>query len=76
MDYEAIDKDMSSYVISCRLRTTTLFLTDEGVATDILGRARRRQRLARAGDAAIQAMREKAWRGFEWSARRVAGIVE
>lgn len=43
MDYEAIDKEMSSFVVTSRtdMVTRRFYLTDEGLATDITSRARR-----------------------------------
>ena len=40
MDFEAIDKDMSSWVVAGKARSTILFATDIGL-TDMLPRAQR-----------------------------------
>ncbi len=71
MNYEAIDRDMSSWVISARKNGTLFFLTDEGLATDLLSRACRYRWEDRALDAAIDAQREEAWQGFSWTPMRV-----
>ena len=66
MDCEAIDKDMSSYVVTCRKLTTRIFLTDDGLGTDILSRASRYRYLDQAENTAKAARTEYAWKGFNW----------
>lgn len=72
MDYEAIDRDMSSWTVSCVKRGTRFYLTDTGVATDILSRANRWRWRDEAGVAADFARQERAWSGFRWRAFSVA----
>jgi len=73
MDYETIDKDMSSWIVSCTELTnrTRFYLNNDGTATDILSRAKRFRYYEQAMVAAIDARGEKAWAGFEWEAMSV-----
>lgn len=73
MDYEAIDQDMSSWVVSTFYKGWTRFyLTDEGLGTDILSRAQRYRWIDQAEEAAHAAKQEYAWHGFDWAPRSVA----
>ena len=69
MDYEAIDREMSAWVVTSKMRTTRFFLTDEGLPTDIISRARLFSTYDRADIAAESANQEKTWAdgGFDWS---------
>ena len=71
MDYEAIDRDMSSWLVTSTRNNTRFFLTDDGVATDILSRARRYRWYDIAEEAATRANDEYAWQGFDWFAMSV-----
>lgn len=66
MDYEAIDRDMSSYVVTCKLKTTWFYLTPEGLATDILGNAQRYRWQDQAEKTAKVAREDVGWAGFDW----------
>lgn len=74
MDYEAFDRDAVQYLASCVHNGTRFYLTDCACATDIQSRARRFRDYNDADNAAWDARREDAWRGFEWTAvRRIMG---
>jgi hypothetical protein len=75
MDYEAIDRDMSSYVVTSKKQTTRFFLTDEGLATDIPSRAKRFRWLDLAEKAADEANHDPGWRGFKWKPMSVAEMM-
>lgn len=66
MDYEATDRYMSSWVVTCTKNETRFFLTDDGLASDILSRAAIYRWADKAEQAAIEANAEKAWDGFLW----------
>lgn len=68
MDYEAIDREMSRWLVSCEKNGTRFYLTDEGTASDILSRARRYRDIAAAEVSADGARLERAWSGFDWQA--------
>lgn len=69
--FESIDRDMSSYVVACQKKSTLFFLTDEGLATDILSRAKRHRWEDKAVEAAESACAEYSWSGFDWQAMSV-----
>ena len=64
MDYEAIDREMSCYVVTSVKNGVRLFLTDQGLGTDMLSLAKRYRYDGLAQDAANSANQEYAWRGF------------
>lgn len=67
MNFESIDRDMSSWVLSAKKRKTRFFLTSDGLATDILSNAARFRYRDQALMAAAKAHMEPAWEGFFWS---------
>lgn len=73
MDYEAIDRDMSSWVVACDKNDVRLYLTEEGLATDILSRAERYRWEDRADQVSEWAREDEGWRGFDWHSASVAG---
>ena len=74
MDYAAIDREMSSYLVTSRKNGTRFYLTEEGFATDMLSRAVRVHWQDWAEQMATQANAEKAWRGFRWTVVSVAEV--
>jgi hypothetical protein len=72
MDYEAEDRFMSSWVVSCVKGTVRFYLTEAGLATDILGHARvYRWEDEAKGECLYQ--RDENWgAGFNWQPRRTA----
>ena len=66
MDYEAIDREMSSYVVSTVKNGTRFYLTDDGVASDRLSNARHVRWEEHAWEVARSANQEYAWHGFTW----------
>lgn len=72
MDYEAIDRHMSSWIVTCVKNRTRFYLTDDGVASDILSRARVFRWNEDAAREARASREEIPWSGFAWSASRVA----
>lgn len=76
MDYEAIDRDMSSWVVSCVKETTRFYITDGDLATDIPSHARRYRWLDQAEKAAAQASKEFSVgaSGMDWEPVRVASM--
>ena len=67
MDYESIDREMSTWLVSCKMGTTRFFLTPEETATDILSRAARFRWFDQANDAAGIQREASAWQGgFDW----------
>lgn len=70
-DYEAIDRDMSSWVVSAKKKRTFFYLTGEGLATDALSRAARYRWADQADAAANIATQDPAWSGFRWIAASV-----
>jgi hypothetical protein len=73
-DYEAIDRYMSSWAVSCVRNGTRFYLTDEGLASDLPRRAAVYRWEDQAMRAAADAKAEKAWRGFAWEPIRTAAI--
>lgn len=75
MDYEAFDRDAVQYLVSCVLNGTRFYLTDEGMASDIQGRARRFRHYGEADAVAAEERKDYAWRGqAKWTAvRRIMG---
>lgn len=71
MDYEATDRFMSSWVVACERSGVLFFLTDEGLATDMLARAHLWRWQDHAEDAAKRATAEPGWKGFVWRAMSV-----
>lgn len=74
MDYEATDRDMASWVVSCVHNGTRFYLTIEGTATDIPARANTWRWQDQADTAAHDARGEYAWQGYDWQPMRVAAI--
>jgi len=78
MDYEATDRLMSSWHVSCLHNGTRFYLTDDGVASDIRSNAAVFRYLDRAEFAARKARMERSksgaysWIGFDWGAFSVA----
>ena len=66
MDYEAIDKDMSSWVVTTTRLTVRFYLGEHGLGTDILSHATRYRYHDLADQAAKSANLEYAWKGFTW----------
>lgn len=78
MNYEAIDREMSSWLISCVTNGTRFYLTDEDVGTDLPGRATRHRWLDDAQAHAADQRKQRAWKGFDWqpiSCAEVFGIT-
>ena len=79
MDYEAIDREMSCWLVSCVHKGVKLYLQDGGLGTDIekcgckLNLATRYRWKDQAEAAASKARADKAWRGFDWKAIMRAG---
>ena len=71
MDHEAIDREMSSWLISCVKNGTRFYLTGEGIGTDIRSRAAVYRYLDKAETIALLARTEEAWRGFDWRATSI-----
>ncbi len=73
MDYEATDRFMSSWVVSCTLNGTRFYLTDERLASDMLSRAKVYRWEDEAAEAATSSLLEAAWGpAFTWRPLRVA----
>jgi hypothetical protein len=72
MDYQAIDRDMSSWLVSCVVKGTRFYLTDELLATDISYRAKRYRWEDEAKGEALYQRGENWGPEFKWAARRVA----
>ena len=67
MDYEAIDKEMSMWLVTCVNGKTRFFLTPERTATDLLSRAERFSDRDKALQVAVEERQEAAWHGgFAW----------
>lgn len=75
MDYNAIDRDMSSWVVSCVRNGTRFYLTEQKVASDILSRAARFRYNVIAAKVADLERDEKAWEGFDWQAMSVPEAI-
>ena len=71
MDTETIDREMSSWMVSCIKNGTRFYLTGEGIGTDIRSRGAIYRYLDRAEIIALLARTEEAWRGFDWRATSV-----
>jgi len=79
MDYEAIDREMSKWLVSCTRGKVRFFLTPEGTATDRLDRAARFNDRDAALKAALREREDYAWRGmFAWEpvSRPAASITK
>lgn len=80
MDYEAIDRDMSSWVVSCERDGRRIYLVNRGtgggpgVVVDFLDQAQRYRWQDQAADAADLA-NESAAVGFFWEPMRVAEMM-
>ena len=63
MDYQEIDREMSSFVVICKRGKTLFFVSDNPSesATDIWDNARRYRYEDRAGEAMARARSEFAW---------------
>ena len=73
MDYEAEDRYMSSWVVTCRHNGTRFYLTDEDLATDMLSNARVFRWEDEAREVATSARYGYEWRGeFRWKESRTA----
>lgn len=69
MDYEAIDREMSRWLVSCEVHGTRFFLTPEHTASDILARAERFSDREQALVVARAERQQASWRGgFAWEA--------
>ena len=66
MDYEAIDRTMSSYVVTAVKNGTRFYLTDDGLASDILSHARQLRWEDSARELARLSNQEYPWHGFTW----------
>jgi len=66
MDYEAIDRDMSSYVIACEYNGVRFYIGNNGLGTDMLTLARRYRWRDQAEVAVQEAQTDRAWIGFRW----------
>ena len=73
MDYEAIDREMSCWLVSCVYKDVKFYLQDSGLPTDILNLAARYRWKDQAEAAASEARANKAWRDFDWKAIMRAG---
>ena len=73
MDYTAIDHEASSFVLTARKSGTRFFVSEEGLATDIPGNARRFRYLDHAEGEALEANNDNRWTGFTWSVVTVPG---
>ena len=74
MDCEAIDKDMSSWVVTQTLRNTRFFISQDGYYTDILSRAKRFRYLDLA-EMAAQAEIDSSQHG-DWRMWRPISVAE
>lgn len=72
MDYEAIDRNMSSWVVNAYKNQTRFYLTEYGLASDILSHAKRYRWQDEAEAAAQLSRQEYVWQGFDWQPRSVA----
>ena len=79
MDYEAIDREMSLWVVTCVHNERRFFLANDFCATDILSRAQRFRDESRARDIADIERKDEAWHGqFDWqpmSRAEVSGLA-
>lgn len=75
MDYEATDRYMSCWVVTCEHNGTRFYLTHEGLSTDILSHAMLHRWEDKAQATADAAKVEQAWRGFAWGPMSVAEAV-
>ncbi len=67
MDYEAIDREFSSYLVTCGLGKARFYLTPERTATDMIERADRFRYHDEAEVVASEQRAERAWAGyFDW----------
>lgn len=67
MDYEAIDRNMSSYALTCQKGSTRFFLSTSNTATDIWDRAAIFRWQDEAQKCADVQNAQVAWRGFDWT---------
>jgi hypothetical protein len=72
MDYDAIDREMSSWIVTCVKNATRFYLTPENCATDIRGRANLYRWENQAANAVDAANSEYSWQGFHWYAMPLA----
>lgn len=75
MDFDATDRYMSGWVISCVKGTVRFFVTDEGLPTDMLSRAAWYRWEADAREDATTTRNQWARsgeRGFDWQPMRTA----
>jgi len=67
MDYEAIDRAASRYVVVCIPQDgKPLFLTGDGFATDVPDRIKHFRDATAAWNAKLQAESDPAWQRFGW----------
>ena len=64
MDYEAIDREMSQWLVVARKNGTRFFLTGDETASDRLCRAQRYPTFQAAETAAVNSNSHAAWEGF------------
>ena len=71
MDYEAINREMSCYVVTSVRNGVRFFLTDQNLPTDILSRAKMYRDADLAYAAAQVATREYTWKRYTFTVMSV-----